>query len=69
MQHGRARRVPHAVGMRTSELGPDPQAVSVALHRLRQRFGVQLRANAVATLAREAAVDAELRELIGAIGR
>lgn len=49
--------------------GMDADAFAVALHRLRSRLGERLRAAVAETVADEGEVDAELRDLIAAVGR
>lgn len=48
--------------------GMNEGAVKVAVHRLRQRYGVALRAEIAETVDTAAAVDAELRHLLDALG-
>ena len=50
-----------------AELGLSEGAVKVAVHRLRQRYGVILRLEVADTVASEEEVDAELRELLRAV--
>ena len=50
-----------------ARLGMTPRALTVALHRLRQRVGHRLRADVAATVADENDVDGELRHLIAAV--
>lgn len=50
-----------------ADLGLSEGAVKVAVHRLRQRYGVILRAEVAETVAGEGEVDAELRELLRAV--
>lgn len=50
-----------------ADLGLSEGAVKVAVHRLRQRYGVILRAEVAETVAGEQEVDAELRELLRAV--
>lgn len=49
------------------DLGLSEGAVKVAVHRLRQRYGVMLRAEVAETVSGEQEVDAELRDLLKAI--
>jgi len=57
---------PHAEVARA--LGLSEGAVKVALHRLRRRYGELLRQEVAGTLADEAEVEAELADLISALG-
>jgi len=50
-----------------AELGLTEGAVKVAVHRLRQRFGVALRLEVAETVAEEADIEDEMRELIRAV--
>jgi RNA polymerase sigma-70 factor (ECF subfamily) len=50
------------------QLGMNGHALTMALHRLRRRFGEYLREEVAATVAEQADVEAELRELISTIG-
>jgi RNA polymerase sigma-70 factor (ECF subfamily) len=49
--------------------GMDADSFAVALHRLRCRVGERLRAAVAETVADESEIDAELRDLIAAVGR
>lgn len=57
---------PHASAAR--ELGLSEGAVKVAVHRLRRRYGELVREEVAGTLADEAEVEAELADLIAALG-
>jgi RNA polymerase sigma factor (sigma-70 family) len=50
-----------------ARLGMTTHAFTVALHRLRQRVGLRLRADVAETVASETEVDEELRHLIAAV--
>src|SRR5262249_7214444 len=51
-----------------AKLGMTPNALGVAVHRLRRRYGELLRETIAHTVASEAEVDIELRHLIAVIG-
>ena len=44
-------------------------ALTMALHRLRRRFGERIRTHVAATVADGADIDEELRQLIATLGR
>jgi RNA polymerase sigma-70 factor (ECF subfamily) len=52
-----------------AQLGMTEGAVKVAVHRLRQRFGVMLRAEISETVSEQAEIDDEMRELIRVVSR
>ncbi|MDB6170780.1 MAG: polymerase sigma factor, sigma-70 family [Chthoniobacteraceae bacterium] len=49
-------------------LGMNEGAIKIAVHRLRQRYGIALRAQIAETVTTAAEVDAELRHLLDALG-
>ncbi len=57
-----------AFSLPAARLGLTTHAFTVALHRLRQRVGQRLRADVAETVANDAEVDEELRQLIAAVG-
>jgi len=52
-----------------SKRGVSIGAIDVAIHRLRQRFGVQLRTQVAATVSSQTEVEEEIRYLIAVLGR
>ena len=61
--HGDASRADLA-----ARRGVSPGAIDVAVHRLRQRFGILLRQQVAQTVSSDAEVDEEIRYLISVIG-
>lgn len=49
--------------------GVSPNAIDVAIHRLRQRFGALLRQKVAETVASQAEVDEEIRHLMSVLGQ